>query len=168
MAGTSRAGQPPTRKLRFSSIEDCVEEVRRIADADTAGRLEATGSWTAGQVMAHVAAWIEYGYEGFPIGRPPFFVRWILRRQLKGIFANGMSPGVRIPRVPGGTTGMEPMETQEAAKRLLAALARLGSPEDAPFHSPAFGPLSNEDRVRLNLRHAELHLGFLTYPIAGE
>jgi len=78
MAGTSRAGQPPTRKLRFSSIEDCVEEVRRIADADTAGSLEATGSWTPGQVMAHVAAWIEYGYEGFPIGPPPFFVRWIL------------------------------------------------------------------------------------------
>lgn len=168
MAGTSRTGQPPTRKLRFSSIEDCVEEVQRIADADTAGELEATGSWTAGQVMAHVAAWIEYGYEGFPIGPPPFFIRWILRRQLKGIFANGMSPGVRIPGVPGGTTGMEPMETQEAAKRLLAALARLGSPEDAPFDSPAFGPLSDQDRVRLNLRHAELHLGFLTYPSGGE
>ena len=157
----------PPRQLQFASLEACAEEVRRIAEADQVGRLQARGHWTSGQVMAHVAAWIEYGYEGFPIGSPPFFIRWILKRQLKRILKNGMSAGVRIPRVPGGTTGMEPMPTADAAQRLLAALTRLGSDEVAAYESPAFGPLSDEDRVRLNLRHAELHLGFLTYDTDG-
>ena len=151
------------RKLRFDTVAACQSEVERIIEADRAGRLHAQGNWTAGQVMAHVAAWIEYGYEGFPIGPPPFFVRWILRWQLKGILSKGMSPGVRIPGVPGGTTGMDAMETHEAATRLLAALRRLATDEPAPYDSPAFGPLSDADRVRLNLRHAELHLGFLSY-----
>ena len=151
------------RRLRFNSIEDCVAEVRRIVAADQEGKLRATGNWTPGQVMAHVAAWIEYAYEGFPIRRPPFFVRWILRLRLKKMLDDGMPRGVRIPSVKNGTTGMDDMDTANAASRLLAALDRLGSSENAEYDSPAFGHMSQEDRIKLNLRHAELHLGYLSY-----
>jgi hypothetical protein len=159
--GTQRPGG--WRRLRFDSIEDCVAEVQRVVTADREGRLRTIGNWTAGQVMAHIASWIEYAYEGFPVARPPFFVRWMLRLRLKKILANGMPRGVRIPGLKDGTTGIDSMETAEAASRLLAALNRLGSSEKAGYDSPAFGPLSPEDRIRLNLRHAELHLGYLLY-----
>jgi len=151
------------RRLRFESLDDCAAEVRRVIEADREGRLRAVGSWTPGQVLAHVAAWIEYAYVGFPIQPPPFFVRWFLRWRLKSMLERGMPRGVRIPGVPGGTAGADDMPTAQAAERLLAALARLGSAEPAPFDSPAFGPLSPADRIRLNLRHAELHLGHLVY-----
>jgi hypothetical protein len=55
------------------------------------------------------------------------------------------------------------MPTVAAANRLLAALRRLQSGEEAKFDSPGFGAMSMADRVQLNLRHAELHLGFLVY-----
>jgi hypothetical protein len=58
---------------------------------------------------------------------------------------------------------MDDMPTREAADRLKQAFRRLESGEPAKFHSPAFGAMSHEDRIRLNLRHAELHLGFLDY-----
>ncbi len=58
---------------------------------------------------------------------------------------------------------MDNMPTAEAGQRLLNALKRLQDGEEAQFHSPAFGPMSHEDRIRLNLRHAELHLGYLSY-----
>jgi hypothetical protein len=109
--------------------------------------------------MAHVASWIEYAYEGFPIGRPPYFVRWILRLRLKKMLDAGMPRGVRIPGVKSGTTGIDDMETADAANRLLAALDRLGSSESAKYDNPAFGHMSQEERIKLNLRHAELHLG---------
>ena len=151
------------RRLRFNSIEDCVAEVRRIVAADQEGQLRATGNWTPGQAMAHVASWIEYAYEGFPIRRPPFFIRWMLRLRLKKMLDAGMPRGVRIPGVKSGTTGIDDMETVDAANRLLAALDRLGTSENATYDSPAFGPMSQEDRIKLNLRHAELHLGYLSY-----
>ena len=151
------------RILRFDSIDDCIEEVHRINAAGKQGTLFTTGNWTAGQIMAHVAAWIEYGYEGYPIGKPPFFIRWILRSGLKKTLQKGMSRGVRIPGLPDGTVGIEDMEVPNATGRLLGALEKLRSPEGAVFASPGFGAMSHEDRIRLNLRHAELHLGYLDY-----
>ena len=150
------------RNLRFSSVDECVAEVQRILAAAEEGRLNSCGNWTPGQIMAHVAAWINYGYDGFPIGRPPLIVRWFLRLRLKKLLRDGMSRGVRIPGVKGGTVGMEELDTSVAAQRLLQALRRLQS-EEAVFDSPAFGAMSMEDRIALNLRHAELHLGFITY-----
>lgn len=151
------------RKLRFESIDDCVAEVRRIMEAERSGRLRATGKWTPGQVMSHVAAWIDYAYDGFPVKPPFFLVRWILRSRRNHILTHGMPRGVRIPGLKEGTTGMDNLPTHDAAKRLMAALQRLASSEPAVHDSPAFGHLSDKDRIRLNLRHAELHLGYLTY-----
>ncbi len=41
---------------------------------------------------------------------------------------------------------------------------RLKNGEPCTHDSPAFGALSHEDRIRLNLRHAELHLGYTQRP----
>lgn len=158
---TSRT--PNFRQIHFDSIDECAGEVRRILDADADGRLITSGNWTPGQILAHIAAWIEYAYEGFPVPPPPRFIRWILRLQLRRILRGSMPRGVRIPKVPGGTVGADDLSTPDAAARLLRALDRLASSEEARFDSPAFGPMSHADRVTLNLRHAELHLGFLFY-----
>ena len=151
------------RKLRFDSIDDCIAEVSRILAANGTGSLQSCGNWTPGQIMAHVASWIEYGYDGYPIGSPPFFIRWILRLRLRQMLRKGMPRGVRIPGVKDGTVGMEGMTTPKAVERLLSALKRLQEREAAKFDSPAFGRMSHDDRIQLNLRHAELHMGFLAY-----
>ncbi len=156
--------QQSFRKLRLESIGACRQEIERILEAGQANELQAIGNWTPGQIMAHIAAWIEYGYEGYPVKKPPFFIQWLLRFKLKQILRSGMSPGVKIPGVKGGTTGMDEMETRAAGERLLQALERLEAGEAAKYDSPAFGPMSHEARIQLNLRHAELHLAFLSYP----
>lgn len=155
--------QARRRQLRCESIPEVLEEVARIQAAAERGELHTSGNWTAGQIMTHVAAWIEYGYEGYPISPPPWFVRWILRWQLKKYLRDGMPAGARIPGIEGGTLGMEELPATEAADRLAAAFQRLETDEPAPYDSPAFGAMTHEDRIQLNLRHAELHLGFLSY-----
>jgi hypothetical protein len=151
------------RKLWFDSIDDLLSELARIQSAANEGRLRTTGAWNAGQILAHVAAWIDYAYDGFPMKPAPRLVRLLLRWQLKKYLRQGMPSGVRIPRAPGGTFGADDVPLDEAAERLRAALRRLKSDEPAPHDSPAFGALSHEQRIQLNLRHAELHLSFLDY-----
>ena len=151
------------RKLWFDSIDDVFSELERIENADANGRLAATGAWTPGQILSHLAAWIDYAYDGFPMKPAPWPIRVLLRWQLKKYLRQGMPSGVRIPKVPEGTFGAKDLPLDEAAARFRAALKRLKSDEPAGYDSPAFGALSHEQRIQLNLRHAELHLSFLRY-----
>ena len=151
------------RSLQFATIDDLLAEIERILAADKDGRLRALGAWTPGQVLGHVAAWIDYGYEGYPMRPPPWFLRMFLRWQVKKYLRQGMPSGVRIPKVEGGTYGTAVLSTEAGADRLRRALARLQTGEPAKYDSPAFGPMSHADRIQFNLRHAELHLSFLQH-----
>jgi hypothetical protein len=151
------------RFLRLESLEALREELDRIESADRAGMLKATGDWTPGQILMHLAAWIDYGYEGYPMKRLPFFLRWILRRSLPRMLRSGMRSGVRIPGVKEGTYGQADESTEVALAKYRKSIDRLGRGDPCLHDSPAFGPMSSEDRIRLNLRHAELHLSFLDY-----
>lgn len=152
------------RRLQFRSIDDVLAEIDRIVEAERKGTLRTTGNWTAGQVFNHLATWINYGYEGFPSGaNPPWFIKLILKPMKKKYLRDGMRPGVKIPRVKDGTFGTEPMGTAEGAAKLKKALAALKNREPVKFHSPAFGAMPDNERVAFQLRHAELHLGFLSY-----
>jgi len=155
------------RSLRFHSLDDILADLSAIKTTDEQGRLRVTGNWPPGQIMAHSAAWIEYGYDGFPVKPAPlpirwFPIRWLLRLMLRGNLRQGMKGGVKIPGVASGTTGGDAGSTFQVIERLRTAVERLRS-EPAKFHSPAFGPMSEHDRIRLQLRHAELHLGFISF-----
>jgi hypothetical protein len=147
------------RKLRFESIAEVLAEVDRLAEAERAGRLRRLGNWTFGQTLGHLAAWTEYAYTGTPL-KVPFFIKWILRLRKKKFLYGPMSAGVKIPRVPGGTLATDPLPVDEALVRYRRVLKQLES--EAPAAPQAiFGPLNHQEWIALNLRHAELHLGFL-------
>lgn len=150
------------RELRFSSLDDLLAELDRVVAAEKTGTLRRTGNWTTGQTFGHLAAWIDYAYDGYPPGStPPWFVRVIVRMMKKSFIRKPMQRGFKIPRAPGGTYAAEPVSTEEGARRLRQALERLQRREPTRFDSPVFGPMTDDERIALNLRHAELHLGYL-------
>jgi hypothetical protein len=163
MAQNVNTAHPRHRKIQLATIDDVLAELDRISQADKEGRLRSTGNWTVGQILAHVAAWIDYGYTGYPVKPPPFPFNFILRWMGKRILKKGMRPGVRIPGVKDGTFGQEQIATDVGMERLRKAFLRLKNGEQCKYDSPAFGPMSHDDRILLNLRHAELHLGFIQY-----
>jgi hypothetical protein len=147
------------RQLRFESIDQVLAEVDRLAEAERAGRLKRLGNWTLGQTLGHLAAWVEYGYTGAPL-KVPFFIRWILRLRKRKFLYGPMRAGVQIPGVAGGTLATEPLPLDEGLARYCRLLERLKA-EAPTAPSPAFGRLTHDEAIALNLRHAELHLGFL-------
>lgn len=149
------------RRLRFQSIDELSAEIDGIVEAEAAGRLRVLGNWSVGQVLGHLAAWINYGWDGYPFPPPPWLVRFMLKFLRKKYLRDGLPAGFRIPKVADGTYGVERLSTENGAAELRRALRRLKAGESAKFHSPAFGPISHDERVAMNLRHAELHLGFL-------
>jgi hypothetical protein len=147
------------RILHFDTIDQMLAEVDRLVEAEKAGRLKQLGNWTLGQVLGHLACWMGYAFTPAPLN-PPFFIRWILRLQRNSFIWKPMKPGVRIPGVQGGTLATDPMPLDEALPRFRRAAERLK--KEAPTApSPAVGPMTHEEGIALNLRHAEVHLGFL-------
>lgn len=151
------------RKLHFESLDELLRELDALDQAYAQQRLQTTGTWTPAQILSHLAAWIEYGYTGYPVATPPWILRVILKMMLKRYLRSGMPRGIRIPGVKEGTTGQDDAPFEAASQRLRTACLRLMNGEPCPHDSPAFGAMSHEDRIRLNLRHAELHLGYINY-----
>lgn len=148
------------RTLRFSSARDVLVDVEQLAAAERAGTLRRTGNWTLGQNLNHLAAWIHYSFDGFPLKPPPLIIRWLLKMQKNKFLNQSMHRGIKIPGVPGGTLAIEVVPTEEGLRRYSAAWQRLEN--NAPTQpSLIFGPMTHEEWIKLNLRHAELHLGFL-------
>lgn len=149
------------RPIRLNSLDELLAEADRLAQADRQGRLKRLGNWTLGQALNHLAAWINFNYEGFPPrAKPPAVIRFLLRFMRNRFLNNGLPAGVNIPKVEGGTYAVEVVSTDEGLARLRKAVQRLRT-EPPKFQSPAFGPMTDEERIKLNLRHAELHLGFM-------
>jgi len=148
------------RPVRLASMRDYQAEVRRIAAAERDGRVRRSGNWSVPVVFNHLAAWMEYPFDGYPGKGPPWFVRILGRLMKSRVFAGPMRPGFRLPGVPGGTLGIEDGPLDHAETRLINAIERLERlAPTAP--NPVFGPLAHDEWKMLNLGHAELHLSFL-------
>lgn len=148
------------RELGFESFAEVLADAESLAAAERHGALRATGNWQLGQAIGHLAFWANAPFDGYPpMPRVPWFMRFLLKLWKNKILDGSMPAGMKIPRVPGGTFGTESMATDEAIGQLLVALARLEA--QAPTEpNPAFGLLTHQEWIKLNLRHAELHLGF--------
>jgi hypothetical protein len=148
------------RKLRFATLDDALNEAERLVAAGRGGRLECAGNWKLGQALGHLATWANFAFDGYPPEvRAPLPVRMILRMMRGTVLNKGMMAGVRIGKLPGGTVGLDEVDAEEGLRRFRAALERLRStPPTIP--NPVFGPLTHEQWIQLNLRHAELHLSF--------
>jgi len=148
------------RKLRFESVNDVLRDAENLEEAARSGTLQAGGNWSLGQTLAHLAAWVEMPFDGYPeMQRPPWWMRLLrpmIRRQL---INKGFPAGVRITGVEGGTFGIEPCEFDDGLARLQRAYGRLVT-EEPKYESPVFGSMSRDDWVKFHLRHAELHLSF--------
>jgi hypothetical protein len=146
------------RVVLLRSLSDLRAEAQRMAAADRAGRMRTTGNWTTGQCLHHLAVWMNAAFDGPPGGRPPLLLR-LVGPLMKPMVLRGLRPGMRIPRVEGGTYGIEVVSTDSGERELLAAIERMerGTPPD---RSPVFGRMSKEDWISLHLRHAELHCSF--------
>jgi hypothetical protein len=148
------------RPLRFETLGAAVEDAEMLSEAERRGALRATGNWSLGQAIGHVAFWARAPFDGYAGIKPtPWFVR-LVAWPFKGFFLNKRLPaGGSIPKVPGGTYGIEPMETDEALAQLRDAFGRLES-ETPLVPNLIFGKMSHADWIKLNLRHAELHFSF--------
>lgn len=156
--------QAPRRTLRFRSLDDLEAELDRIEQAHAAGALRATGNWTPGQILQHLAIFWAAGIDGFPAEmKPPALLVVAAKLLLKRRATSGVTTpaGFRLPRK--ARPHLEPPQTsfEDGMAALRAQIARTRAGESFSHPSPLFGKLTHDEWQRLQFGHCQLHLGFL-------
>ncbi|QQS08493.1 MAG: DUF1569 domain-containing protein [Phycisphaerales bacterium] len=146
------------RTLKFLTLGDANREVQTLIAAENAGTLKRLGNWELGQTLHHLATWVHFAFDGYPV-RPPFLIRVLLKPFKKKFLRGPLPAGLRIPNIPGGTLGIEPVSTQQGLDELNKAFDRLEHTMPVQPH-PIVGPMTHDEWIQANLRHAELHLGY--------
>jgi len=160
---TINTRQADRRDVQYASLDDLRADLDAIERAHAAGTLRNTGNWSPGQVLEHLAIFMECALDGFPHGKIP----WHLRTVAKLLFKNGAVSGKPPPpgfNIPDGAAFLRPGEDtsfEAGMTRLRTCLDRLAKGDTLDHPSPLFGKLTHEEWTQLQLGHASLHLSFL-------
>ena len=144
------------RPLRFHSLDEIVADAEALAS----GPIQPLGNWSAGQVFDHLARSFSIPLSGviLPI---PWYIRCGARLLKPYILRAKMSAGIRLDGESAAALVPEPISTEQGLAHLREVVARWKVKTTLPVHS-IFGSLTDEEWTQLQLRHAELHLSFLT------
>lgn len=141
------------RSVRYESLDDLLVDARGL----TTSNCETLGNWSPGQIYEHLAMSLDSSIDGFDFSMPAP-VRWIMSLLFKRKFlAKDLPAGFKstekfIPPATSVEQGLASLE--KAIERQEHELTRVPH--------PAFGNLSRDEWSDFHLRHAEMHMSFLT------
>jgi len=153
----------PRRALTLRSLDDLAAELDRIDAAIRDDAIGHTGNWTPGQIMDHCAKFVRCAIDGFE-ARAPWFVRAPARLLFKrtAVGPKPIGPGFQLPRSASSMLPTEGISDAEGCDRLRTQVERLRAGEKMTHPSPLLGPLAHDEWLSLQLKHCDLHLGFIS------
>lgn len=141
------------RPVRYESFDALLADARRLAQSDA----RALGNWSPGQIYEHLARSLNSSIDGMGFALPAP-VRWIMSTFMKRRFLKQAIPaGFRTT----GQFAPEEISTAAGLESLERAIARQKQEPQRAAH-PAFGKITRSEWDDFHLRHAELHMSFLT------
>ncbi|HMV45002.1 MAG TPA: DUF1569 domain-containing protein [Leptospiraceae bacterium] len=146
------------RKLRFSNLEESINELKKI---ETAKKITPNGSWSWFQILNHCAQSIEYSLIGYPENKSPLF-RMTAGKIASNLFsARGyMTHDLNAP-IPKAPEIPKEGDEREAMLRLYKAIEDFRNfTGDLKIHF-AYGELSKSDYEKAHAMHIANHLSFV-------
>jgi hypothetical protein len=144
------------RKVDYKSFDEI------LADADrfSSGNAKTLGNWSPGQIFQHLANAFNGSIDGFP-NAFPWYMKAMAKLFKKKLMAGPMPAGLKMPAKLAKAVMPEPTSTEVGLANLRAAVARLKQEPHRAEH-PIFGEVSKEEWDAMHLKHANLHMSFLT------
>jgi hypothetical protein len=144
------------RKLNYQSFDELLADADRLSS----GNVKMLGNWSPGQIFQHLANSFNGAIDGFPDAFP-WFIRAMGRIFKKKLIAGPMPAGFKMPDKLAKAVMPEPTSTEVGLANLHAAVSRLRQEPRRAAH-PVFGEVTNEEWNSMHLKHASLHMSFLT------
>ena len=148
---------PPRRRVRYTTLDEVVDDAARAVRANSA----TTGKWSLGQILEHLAIANDKMIDGFGF-QAPLPIRTVGRYFLKKrLLVKGLTPGFNLNPRAAAVLVPDEIDATAALEHLRQSTERLKTEQKRSAH-PFLGPLSVDECTQLCLRHAELHMSFVT------
>jgi len=149
------------RNPKYADFDAMMADVIELA----AKGYERSGNWNLGQACSHIADWMRFPMDGFPV--PPLPIRvifWVMKRTVgpgmkRKILAEGFKGGT--PTAPETVPAEGEVSDQQGIAKLQETVDRLNAYNGEFHESPLFGSMDKEIVVKVSLLHAEHHFGYL-------
>ena len=160
---TVNTKQAARRTLAFESLDDISADLDRLEAAHRAGTLRHTGNWSAGQIFQHCAIFMRCAIDGFPPGKAPALLRWVVTLFFKRKAVSGKAPpaGIKLNTQMSYVVPQPDVSFDEGLSEIRAQLARIKAGERFTKPSPLFGEMTHEQWSALQCGHCSLHFSFL-------
>lgn len=152
----------PHRTLALHSLADLQAELDHLASLLADNNLSHSATWTPGQNFEHVGIFIKSALDGFEASMPAplrFLARIFIKPRALG--PDPMPRGIKLPNSARSLLPRDNISDAEGLAFLQHQLRRLHAGERMTHPSPLFGPLTHDQWLTIQLKHAALHLGFL-------
>lgn len=152
----SAASPSQCRTVRYATLDDLLSDAETLA----AGETQTVGAWSYSQILEHIATAMNSYFDGFGF-KAPWFARVFIAPLMKNyLLTKPHKPGFKLPEKGRVLLPQGSLSVEDALDKLRSAIQRFN--EEMPTHPhPFLGKLTREETVALNLRHAELHMGFV-------
>lgn len=153
--------EPKKRQLKFNDFDEMMAEVNMLLEHGYVSQR----NWNLSQACGHLSDWIRFPMDGFPVPPLPIkVIMWLMKvtvapSMARKILANGFSGGMMT--APETVPAPDAATDSEAVKQLQSVVDRAKTFDGELHPSPLFGPTNREKYVKVNLLHAEHHLGYL-------
>lgn len=141
------------RDVHYASLDELLDDAQRLAKTE----VKTLGNWSQGQIYEHLARALDTSIDGVDFSFPAP-ARWMMSLLMKKKFLYREIPaGFKVT----GKVLPEATSLEDGLASLEHAVARQKQETDRAIH-PGFGKLSNEEWEAFHLRHAEMHMSFIT------
>jgi hypothetical protein len=148
---------PTRRRIRYRTLDEVVADAARAVSANSA----TTGTWSLGQILEHLAIAQDKMIDGFGF-QAPLPIRTVGRFFLKKrLLVKGLTPGFKLSPRAAAVLVPDAMDATAALEHLRRSTDRLKNEQKRAAH-PFLGPMTVDECTQMCLRHAELHMSFVT------
>lgn len=141
------------RQVRYESLDELLDDAQRLSKVE----VRTLGNWSPGQIYQHLAMSLDSSIDGSDFSLPAP-VRWIMSLLMKKKFLKK-----ELPAGFKSTDEFIPDETSvEEGFAALEKSIKRQKEETTRVPHPGFGNISRDEWNDFHLRHAEMHMSFLT------
>ena len=145
------------REIRYESLQDFLDDAESLVNAEN---VITVGNWNLAQILKHLAINMRLAVDGRLNFKVPWLVKFFMKFKKNQMINGKLKPGIKLPDNVSRLLVPKPTTDLQDAWEMTQKQVQKFSDHTGFAEHPVFGKITDEEWLKLTLRHCELHMSF--------